>query len=85
MPSYILTLSCADLRWGELVLIIARLNNIDIEKEDLDHFQMCNLNQNTVLTARHVQYHVESFFKETLLHRNSPIGKVDNYALKVEF
>ena len=86
LPSYFLTLSCADLRWNELVLIIARLNNIDVENEELDYFQRCNiLNQNPVLTARHFQYRVESFFKEILLHRNSPIGKVVNYALKVEF
>ena len=39
LPSYFLTLSCADLRWNELVLIIARLNNIDIEDNDLDYFR----------------------------------------------
>ena len=86
LPTFFLTLSCADLRWEELVLIIGKLNNIDISKEELDYFRRCNiLNQNPVLTARHFQYRVEAFFKEILLHINSPIGQVNNYVIKVEF
>ena len=64
LPSYFLTLSCADLRWDELVIIIARLNNIDVDYSDFDYFQKCEiLNQNPVLTARHFQFRVETFFK----------------------
>ena len=86
LPTFFLTLSCADLRWEELVLIIAKLNNIGLDKNDLDYFKKCdNLNQNPVLTARHFQYRVEVIFKEMLLHKNSPLGVVKNYVIKVEF
>ncbi|XP_057292445.1 uncharacterized protein LOC130621150 [Hydractinia symbiolongicarpus] len=86
LPSYFLTLSCADLRWDELVVIIGKLNNIDVSSNELDYFRRCSiLNQNPVLTARHFQYRVENFFREILLHKSSPIGQVANYAIKVEF
>ena len=85
LPTYFLTLSCADLRWNELVIIIGKLNNIDVSG-DLDYFTRCNiLNQNPVLTAKHFQYRVENFFKEILLHKDSPIGQVAHYVIKVEF
>lgn len=61
-----------------MVAIIGKLNNIDVNGR-LDYFQRCNiLNQNPVLTTRHFQYRVENFFKEILLHKNSPIGQVAN-------
>ena len=55
LPTFFLTLSCADLRWKELMQIISRLNKIDFENEnDMGYFDRCNiLNQNPVLTARH--------------------------------
>lgn len=54
LPTFFLTLSCADLRWDELVLIIGKLNNINVNPDELDYFSRCNiLNQNPVLTARH--------------------------------
>ena len=87
LPTFFLTLSCADLRWNELVQIINRLNNMHLPNEnDLDYFEKCSLlNQNPVLTARHFQYRVEAFFKEILLSPDSPIGQVQHYVIKVEF
>ena len=53
IPTFFLTLSCADLRWNELIDIISYLNKIDIS-EDLDYKTRCDiLNQNPVLLARH--------------------------------
>ena len=86
LPSFFVTLSCADLRWDELIIIIARLNNINIQESEIDYFRKCEiLNQNPVLTARHFQFRVETFFKEILLHKNSPLGIVTNYVIKAEF
>ena len=86
LPTFFLTLSCADLRWDELIQIIARISNIEINENDLDYYRRCNLlNQNPVLTARHFQYRVEVFFKEVQLHKNCCLGKIDNYVIKVEF
>ena len=86
LPTYFLTLSCADLRWNELLFIIAKLNRIDVSDEEMSYFKKCELlNKNPVLTARHFQYRVETFFKEIILHKNGPFGEVESYAIKVEF
>ena len=87
LPSFFLTLSCADLRWTELIDIITKLGGIDITDEEIDYFRKCEiLNQNPVLTSRHFQYRVETFFKEIILHKNGSFkGKVVSYVIKVEF
>ena len=57
--TYFLTLTCADLRWQELVDIINKLNNMqlsDQETNNLSYSERCEiLNQNPVLTARYFQ------------------------------
>ena len=86
LPTLFFTLSCADLRWKELVLIIAKLNKLNIDECELNYFERCKiLNQNPVLTARHFQFRVETFFKEIILHKKGPLGTVDSYVIKVEF
>ena len=58
LPRFFLTLSCADLRWKELILIISRLHglNLDEKNSEIDYFQKCEiLNSNPVLVARHFQ------------------------------
>ena len=58
LPRFFLTLSCADLRWKELILIISRLHglNLDEKNSEIDYFQKCEiLNSNPVLAARHFQ------------------------------
>ena len=68
-------------------MIISRLNGLNLdENSEIDYFQKCEiLNSNPVLVARHFQYRVETFFKEIILHKKSPLGSVENYAIKVEF
>ena len=87
LPSYFMTLSCADLRWNELVSIISKLNGGNLTDEKINNitcFELCNyLNSNPVLLARHFQYRVEVFFKEIIV--NGPLGKVKYYAIRVEF
>ena len=36
IPTFFLTLSCADLRWNELISIISKLNGLNISEEDID-------------------------------------------------
>ena len=85
--TFFMTLSCADLRWNELVSIISRLKGENLTEQqinNLNYFERCSyLNQNPVLLARHFQYRVETFFKEIIL--DSPLGKVTYYATRVEF
>lgn len=86
-PTFFLTLSCADLRWNELVSIICKLkgrNMSDDEINSIDYTERCKLlNSNPVLVARHFQYRVEAFFKDIIL--NGPLGKTQYYAIRVEF
>ena len=71
IPTYFLTLSCADLRWEELPYISNKLNNLGIKK--LSYQERFNLfNNNQVLVARHFQYKVEALFKEIVL--DGPLG-----------
>ena len=87
LPTFFMTLSCADLHWNELVEIITKLNGREIsEKEisNLNYFERTKiLNSNPVLLARHFQYRVETFFKYIVI--DGPLGKVQYYAIRVEF
>ena len=77
LPTFFMTLSCADLRWNELLAIISRLNGESLSEEDINDIsyfeRCCNLNLNPVLLARHFQYRVEAFFKEIIV--DGPLGK----------
>ena len=72
LPTFFLALSCADLRWNELVSILSKLNGPDLSNLERSRI----LNDNPVLLARHFQYRVEVFFKEIVLDefqfRDSP-------------
>ena len=87
LPTFFMTLSCADLRWNELVEIITKLGDKYISDEDIEnlsYFERCAiLNMNPVLLEKHFQYRVEVFFKEIVV--DGPLGKVTYHAIRVEF
>ena len=89
IPTWFMTLSCADLRWPELFQIIARTQGLNLTEEKIEalsYSERCSmLNLNPVVVAKHFQYRVETFFKEILLTRANPIGKIVHYALRIEF
>ena len=59
---------------------------IELKWLGLHYFERYNiLNSNAVLLARHFQHRVEIFFKEILIIRDGPLGKVKYYAIRVEF
>ena len=77
IPTYFLTLSCADLRREELPYIINKLNSLGLRDEDLKSLS-CEersnlLKHNPVFVARHFQYKVVFFFK------------LKYYAIHIEF
>ena len=86
-PVFFLTLSCADLRWNELISIIFKFNCVNISDEEVDempyHEKCDTLNKNPVLVARNFQYRVEMFFKIIVL--NGPLGKTQYYVIRIEF
>ena len=71
IPTFFLILSCADLRWNELISITFKFNRVDISNEEVDkmsYLEGCDtLNKNPVLVARNFQYSVEMFFKIIVL------------------
>ncbi|XP_066911415.1 uncharacterized protein [Clytia hemisphaerica] len=87
MPSFFMTLSCADLRWNELPYIISKLNGqelLDEEISEMPYFERCKLlNSNPVILARHFQYRVEVFYKHIVI--NGPLGKVKFHVIRIEF
>lgn len=90
IPTWFMTLSCADLRWPELFQIIARTqgNNFitDEQVEAMSFNERCSmLNLNPVVVAKHFQHRVETFFTEILPSELNPIGKIVYYALRIEF
>ena len=54
--------------------------------QSMNYFEKCELlNSNPLLLAHHFQHRVEIFFKEILLIPWSTIGKVTDYAIRIEF
>ena len=88
IPTWFMTLPCADLRWPELFQIVETQGR-NITKEEVDalsYVERCEmLNANPVVTAKHFQHRVETFFREVLLSQSNPIAKVIYYALRIEF
>jgi len=89
IPTWFMTLSCADLRWPELFQIIARTNGKNMTAEEVEALSYDEryrlLNLNPVIVAKHFQYRVETFFTEILLTNVHPIDKIVYYALRIEF
>ena len=88
LVTFIMILSCADLRWNELVSVIAKLNGENLEQDDinnLDLFDRCRLylNLNPVALARNFQYRVEVSFK--VIIADNPLGKVKYNEIRLEF
>ena len=75
------------MRWNELISIIAKLNNLKLSEEDIKkipyHYRCKLLKSNPVLVARHFQYRVECFFRQTVI--DGLLGKTKYYAIRVEF
>ena len=72
IPTFLMTLSCADLWWNELVEIVSKLNRLDFSDyviKNMTYQERCNtLNENPVLVAEHFQCRVEIFFKVIVLN-----------------
>ena len=87
VPTFFLTLSCADLHWNELIKIILQLQKVEISDEEIDNLSYndrCKiLNSNPILLARHFQYRLETFFKEIVV--DGPLGKTTYYVIRIEF
>ena len=83
-PTFFLTLSCTELRLNDLVEIIGKLTNMNMQIWIF--FHRCKiLNSNPVAVARHFQYQVEVFFREIVLILSEPLSNVKYFVIWVEF
>ena len=86
VPTFFMTLSCADFQWDEIISIIASLQGQILTQEEIDQmdfFTRCEyLNQNPVLLAKHFQHRVEMFFKVAVI--DGPLGKVKYHPIRTE-
>ena len=80
-------LSCADLRWDELIEFLQQLNKTyktDFAMSDLSCHERCSiLDNNPVIVTRHFQYSVDVFFN--LIVIDGHFGKSKYCDIKVEF
>ena len=87
LPTFFLTLSCADLGWNELISMISKLEGSVLnqdEIQDLSYQDKCKLlNNNLVLVAIHFQFRVEMFLKEIIF--DVPLSQTKYYVIRVEF
>ena len=88
-PSWWMTLSCADLRWNEIYKILSKLKGREMTDDviaAMSYDEKCKvLNSNPVVVAKHFQFHLEILLKDLILSTSNPIGKVQYYAIRIEF
>ena len=89
IPTWFLTLSAADMKWPEVIQIIARQYGTSLTEEQVSNLsweQKCTwLRRNPVTAARHFQYRLELFWSDFLKSHANPIGKVIDYMIRIEF
>ena len=62
IPTFFLTLCCADFRWNKILTIIRQLIEAGFDISSLSYHDYRKiLNENPVLAARHFQYRLEFF------------------------
>ena len=88
-PTWFFTLSAADMKWPDMIQIIARQYGVSYSDEDvaaLSFDEKSNwLRRNPVTAARHFQYRLNSFFRDVLKSKAKPLGEIVDYAIRVEF
>ena len=71
IPSWFLILSAADMKWPDVIQIIARQHGVILSKDDVINMPWIKksewLRSNPVTAARHFQYRLELFWKEVIM------------------
>ena len=88
-PTWFLTLSPADMKWPDMIQIIAKQYGViytDDEVASLSFEEKSNwLRRNPVTAARHFQNRLNIFFQEFLKSTANPSGEIVDYAIRIEF
>ena len=89
LPTWFLTLSAAEMKWPEVIQIIARQYGTKLSDEDVMNMtweeKSSFLKRNPVTAARHFQYRLDQFWKMVVTSKAQPIGEVVDYMIRIEF
>ena len=89
IPTWFLTLSAADMRWPDVIQCIAKQYGTNLTEEDIRSMTYQEkskwLSSNPVTAARHFHYRLNAFFQNVLKCSANPLGKVVDYAIRIEF
>ena len=89
LPTWFLTLSAAEMKWPEVIQIIARQYGTTFSDEDVMNMtweeKSSWLKRNPVTAARHFQYRLDQFWKIVITSEAKPIGNVVDYMIRIEF
>ena len=87
--TFFVTLSCADLKWPDVIQIIARQYGYNYTEDDIKNMSFEDksnwLRRNPVTAARHFHYRVQSFFQNFIITPSQPIGEVVDHVIRIEF
>ena len=82
-PTWFFTLSAADMKWPDIIQIIARQYGVSYSDEDVAALSFDEksswLRRNPVTAARHFQYRLNSFFQDVLKSKAKPLGEIVDY------
>ena len=89
IPTWFLTLSAAEMKWPEVIQIIARQYGEILSDEAVSDMtweeKTTWLKRNPVTAARHFQYRLDQFWKTFITSKAKPIGEVTDYMIRIEF
>ena len=89
IPTWFLTLSAADMRWPDVIQCIAKRYGTNLTEEDIRSMTYQEkskwLSSNPVTAARHFHYRLNAFSQNVLKSSANPLGKVVDYAIRIEF
>ena len=89
IPTWFMTLSAADLHWIEMIETVAIQKGTPLTYKQIRQMPIKEradkLKANPIIAVQIFQHRVESFFSKYILSCANLVGKVKEYAIKIEF
>jgi len=88
IPTFFLTVSAADLKWPDMIRVIALQFGETFTDEaiaDMTYAERCKwLQANPVTAARHFDHRIHALFREVILSKDRPQGEVVDFFRRIE-
>lgn len=90
IPTWFCSFSAAETKWKPLLRVLAKLiNNTNCTDSDISEMTWFEKNElikaDPVTCARYFDYRFQMFLSNVLKHETSPIGKIKDFFIRVEF